>query len=199
MPQTRLSRRQVRTPLAALAFLLCAAASGFEINGVTLPERVNSGARGAALVLNGAGVRTRLGFKIYIAALYLPKQNKYAEQILRGNQPSRLSMRLLHNMTSAQFTDTINRTLHDTLTPAQALPLASRVEQLLAAFATVNEMQAGSEIVIDYEPAAGTRISLNGETKASIPGADFNQGLLRMWIGDHPRDAALKQALLGGY
>jgi hypothetical protein len=198
MPQSQVIRRHLSALLAALAFLHCATASGFEIDGVTLPERVTSGSHGATLVLNGAGVRTRLGFKIYVAALYLPTQNEFAEQILRSNQPSRLYMKLLHNMTATQFTDSINRTLRDTLTAAQALPLASRMEQLLAAFATVDEMRAGSEIVIDYEPAAGTRISLNGETRASIPGADFNQGLLRMWIGDHPRDAALKQALLGG-
>jgi hypothetical protein len=198
MLQARVFHQHARTLLAALAFLLCTTANGFEIEGVALPEWVNSGSHGATLVLNGAGVRTRLGFKIYVAGLYLPKQNRFAEQILRGNQPSRLYMKLLRNMTAVQFTDSINRALRDTLTPAQALPLASRMEQLLAAFATVDELRAGSEIVIDYEPAAGTRISLNGETRANIPGADFNQGLLRMWIGDHPRDTSLKQALLGG-
>jgi hypothetical protein len=198
MPQARALHRHVHTLLGALAFLLCATANGLEIDGVTVPERVKSGSRGAVLVLNGAGVRTKLGFRIYVAALYLPKQNKIAEQILRSNQPSRLYMNLLRNMTAAQFTDSINRTLRETLTPAQALPLASRVEQLLAMFATADEMKAGTEIVIDYEPATGTRVSLNGDTRADIPGADFNQALLRMWIGDHPRDTALKQALLGG-
>ena len=197
MPRTRHFRYCIHLPLAAFAFLLCTSACGIEVNGVTLPEQIKSGQHGTALVLNGAGMRTKLGFKVYVAALYLPKKNKLAEQILHSNQPSQFYMKLLRKLTARQFTDSINDALRETLTPAQSLPLESRLQELFAVFAAAGELAAGTEIVIDYEPRTGTRIGLNGERKANIPGADFNQALLRMWIGEHPRDAPLKQALLG--
>src|ERR1700691_4311359 len=87
MPRTRHFRYCIHLPLAAFAFLLCTSACGIEVNGVTLPEQIKSGQHGTALVLNGAGMRTKLGFKVYVAALYLPKKNKLAAQILHSNQP----------------------------------------------------------------------------------------------------------------
>jgi long-chain acyl-CoA synthetase len=44
----------------------------------------------------------------------------------------------------------------------------------------------------------GTRVSLNGEAKGTIPGEPFNQALTRIWLGDKPVQADLKKALLGG-
>ena len=49
--------------------LLCGAAQAAEVEGVKLADKVQVG--GAELVLNGAGVRTRVFFKVYVGALYL--------------------------------------------------------------------------------------------------------------------------------
>ena len=183
---------------AALALLLpSAAAPAAEVEGVKLPERIQIAADGPELVLNGAGVRVRLIFKIYVAALYLPTKTDNGEAILRENRPSRLFLQMLRNLTANQLTSSINDALRETLTPEQRLPLEPRLKQFNAIFDTLLELKEGVQIAIDYLPQLGTIIRINGEEKERIPGADFNQALLRIWIGDRPRDPELRKAMLG--
>ena len=47
-------------------------ASALEVAGVKLEDNVHPGSRD--LVLNGAGLRTKLFFKVYVAALYLSEK-----------------------------------------------------------------------------------------------------------------------------
>ena len=58
---------------ASLALLLALAAvpasSAREVAGVTLPDTVS--VEGKTLKLNGAGLRTKVVFKVYVAGLYL--------------------------------------------------------------------------------------------------------------------------------
>lgn len=53
-------------------------------------------------------------------------------------------------------------------------------------------------ILLDFVPGSGTRVVVNGDTRGTIPGEDFNRALLRIWLGENPADAGLKKAMLGG-
>lgn len=139
----------------------------------------------------------RLIFKIYVAALYLPAKMDNGEAILRGNRPSRLFLQMLRSLTAHQLTTSFNDALRETLTPEQRLSLEPRLQQFNAIFDTLLELKEGVQIAIDYLPQLGTIIRINGEEKDRIPGADFNQALLRIWIGDRPRDPELRKAMLG--
>ena len=187
----------IRLASAALLLMMSAAVSAVEVDGVNLPEHVQIGAGGPELVLNGAGVRVDTIFKVYVAALYLPFKMDDGEAILRDNQPSRLSLYLLRDVTAQQLTTSINKALHDTLTPAQRLLLEPRLKQVNEIFLALQQMKKGMRIVIDYLPQFDTTIRVNDEERGRIPGADFNQALLRIWIGDRPRDLQMKKALLG--
>ena len=182
---------------ATFALLLSAAASAVEVNGVTVAERVQIGSGGPNLVLNGAGVRTRLVFKIYVAALYLPAKMNSGEEILSNDQPRRLLLHMLRDLTSKELTASMIEALNETLTPAERSPLESRVQQFNAILETLHDLRRGTQIAIDYVPQFGTIVLVDGNEKGRIPGADFNQALLRMWIGARPRDVELRSALLG--
>ena len=182
---------------ATFALLLSAAASAVEVNGVTVAERVQIGSGGPNLVLNGAGVRTRLVFKIYVAALYLPAKMNSGEEILSNDQPRRLLLHMLRDLTSKVLTASMIEALNETLTPAERAPLESRVQQFNAILETLHDLRRGTRIAIDYVPQFGTIVLIDGNEKGRIPGADFNQALLRMWIGARPRDVELRSALLG--
>ena len=155
-------------------------------------------ARGQSLVLNGAGVRTQLVFRIYVAALYLPARLDSGEDILHENQPRRLLLHMLRDVPSSELATSMNETLNATLTRAERQPLESRIRQFNVMLEALRDVKPGTQIVIDYAPDSGTTILVDGEQKGHVPGADFNQALLRMWIGSRPRDAQLKTALLGG-
>ena len=183
---------------AALALLLSAAAPAAEVEGVKLPERIQLAADGPELMLNGAGVRVRLVFfKVYVAALYLPVRMGDAETILRDSRPSRLFIQMLRDVGTEQLASLMNEALRETLTPEERLPLEPRLMQFNAIIETLPEAKEGMQLAIDYLPKLGTVIRVNGEEKGRIPGADFNRALLRIWIGDRPRDPELKRAMLG--
>jgi hypothetical protein len=187
----------MRLAAAALALLLNTAAGATEIEGVRLAKRIQLGAAGPELVLNGAGVRVRLIFKVYVAALYLPEKTADGEAILRDDQPMRFVIYLLRDLSAAQVNSSINDALRETLTPEERQPLDSRMTRFNAIFDTVGEVREGTQITLDYLPLLGTAVSINSEEKERIPGADFRQALLRVWLGDRPRDPDLRKALLG--
>jgi hypothetical protein len=183
--------------LVAVALLASTATSAAVVNGITLPERIQSSGKRPELVLNGAGVRVIVLLKIYVAALYLPARNDDGDAILRAHKPSRLYMHLLRNLTMDELKSGITGVLQATLTPEQASPLDSRVRQLDSIIATRQVWQKGTIFAIDYLPNVGTTISINGVDQGRIAGSDFNEALLRIWIGDRPRDLHLRKALLG--
>jgi hypothetical protein len=194
-------RSVVSRALCALALaaglLLAPAARAADVGGVELLDRIQVGNDGPELVLNGAGIRRIAIVKVYVAALYLPAKSSDGEAILKSNQPSRLQMRLLRDLTVEQVKSSITGALRETLTLEQKQPLEPRLQQLDSILDSMQSLKNGASFVIDYLPDTGTTVQLNGESMGNIPGADFNEALLRMWIGEHPRDRRLRNALLG--
>ena len=59
-----------RTMVAVAAYLLAGATLAADVGGVKLADKMSVG--GQELVLNGAGIRTRAIFKVYVGSLYVP-------------------------------------------------------------------------------------------------------------------------------
>lgn len=74
--------------IGAAWLLLCTAfsAHGAEVGGVQIADTVRIGA--TEVVLNGAGIRTRAIFKVYVGALYLPEKNPSPLKFLPSRDPS---------------------------------------------------------------------------------------------------------------
>jgi Chalcone isomerase-like len=90
-----------------LPLLLCTQlALGAEVAGVKVDERVKLGS--SELQLNGAGVRTRIIFKVYVGALYLPERKSGAAEVLALKGAKRISMTLLRNLGAKQLTDALD-------------------------------------------------------------------------------------------
>ena len=49
----------------------------------------------------------------------------------------------------------------------------------------------------DYQPGVGTSVSKNQQSLGIIPGEDFRNALVEIWLGNHPADKDLKKAMLG--
>ncbi|MDB5812842.1 MAG: putative lipoprotein transrane [Betaproteobacteria bacterium] len=195
--QIRGQSARFRLVLAASLVIVSGLATALELDGVKLPERARIGPDGSAVVLNGAGVRQQAVFRIYVAALYLPSRNSDGEAILGQDRPRRLALHFLRGVKAKQFNETTNEALRETLTSEERRPLESRMNQLNDFLAKMPDIVEGTEIYIDYLPKTGTVISINGKEQRRIPGADFNKALMRIWLGDRPRDPKLKQAMLG--
>ncbi len=62
----------------------------------------------------------------------------------------------------------------------------------------VGEAQKGSVIQLDYVPGQGTHITLGGKALGrTLRARTSTRALLKIWLGEHPSDNALKRDLLG--
>ncbi|HVB49620.1 MAG TPA: chalcone isomerase family protein [Burkholderiales bacterium] len=185
--------------LAALLFALAAAAAwGAEVAGVTLPASEQVFAVGPALVLNGAGLRRKFIFKVYVIGLYLPHKASTAEQALALAGPKRIDIRMLRDVSAQEFTNALFEGLRANESPSAMRAIEPRAERLAALMATLKEARDGMRIALDWLPGQGTRVAVDGKPIGdTIPGEDFYRALLGIWLGPHPVQADLKSALLG--
>lgn len=185
---------------AILATLLVgglAAAQIVDIEGVKFDPSVQVG--GQALVLNGAGVRTRAIFKVYAAGLYVPEKSSNPAVLLAQKGPRRVSIGMLRSVDADTFAGALNDGLKNNLTEQQFASLKPQIDVLNANLKAIGEAKKGDSILFEFAPEAGTRIVVNGQPKgAAIPGEEFFSAVLRVWIGEKPVDAGLKKGMLGG-
>ena len=182
--------------IAALCVTLGASAQPVEREGVKFEPTAQVG--GAALQLNGAGVRTRAIFKVYAAGLYVPAKSNSAAELLAQKGPRRLSLTMLRSVDADSFAGPLNDGLRNNHTEAQVAAFKPQIDALNAAMKAVEEAKKGDVIHFEYLPDSGTRITVNGQPKgSSIPGEEFFTAMLRIWLGDKPADADLKKGLLG--
>jgi hypothetical protein len=176
---------------------MTAQAQPVEREGVKLEPTVQVG--GAALQLNGAGVRTRAIFKVYVAGLYVPQKSNSPATLLSQKGPRRMALTMLRNLSADSFADAMNDGLKNNHSEAQLAGFKPQIDALNAALKAVDEVKKGDAVNIEYTAEAGTRITVNGQPKgAAIPGEDFYNAILRIWLGDKPADGDLKKSLLGG-
>ena len=147
------------------------------------------------LQLNGAGIRYKFVFKIYIGALYLPETQQDAETILTSGGGKRVLMHFLYDKVQKKDMDAAwLEGFEDNLDKATFTSLKPRIDEFAGLFGDVVE---GDQIWIDALPGVGTRVSINGEEQGVIAGDDFYPALLRIWIGEEPITHDLKRQMLG--
>ncbi|WP_428853070.1 chalcone isomerase family protein [Imbroritus primus] len=187
--------------LAALTILLggmALAAPGMaaEVEGQRFDETVQLASKD--LQLNGVGMRTVFLIKAYAAGLYLPEKARNAAVVLGMGGAKRLQIRPLREVEADTFIKALNEGIHKNHSEAQISKLNSRLDQLSETLRTLGKAQKGDTINFDFAPESGTLITINGAAKGKpIPGEDFYQAVLRIFIGDQPVDRDLKRGLLG--
>lgn len=191
-------RRLAVSLCATLALgLLLPTVSAMEIDGVRFEDKARLG--GKQLPLNGTGLRQGFVVKGYAAALYLPERARNATVVLGSPGPKRLQIRPLREVESTQFVRVLNDGLRENHSEMQMQLLSDRVAQLERTMAQVGNAHRGDIINFDFTPDGGTAVTLNGIPRGqAIPGEDFYQAVLRIFLGEHPVDRNLKRGLLGG-
>jgi hypothetical protein len=179
--------------LAVLASLLLALPlDALEVSGVQVPETIS--VEGKALKLNGAGVRKKAVFKVYVAALYLENPSKDAATVTSSEQVKSMRLHVLRSLKGAQITEAIAEGFQRN-SQAKMADLKPRLDEFNAMFPDVTE---GDEIVMTYVPGKGTTVSVKGAEKGTIEGKDFGDALFAVWLGADPVQGSLKTELLRG-
>lgn len=189
-------RRQVNFVLAAAAAALAMPAVAVEVGGARLPDTAS--VAGQALVLNGAGVRTRVFFKVYAMGLYLPAKVGSTEAVLASPGARRVTLHLLRKLTGEDFAKAFNEGLNANTSDAERQQLQAQIQAFVGTFARQGDLKEGDLIHMDWVPGTGLVAALNGQPVGSpIPEPAFYNAVLRIWLGDKPADAELKPRLLG--
>jgi Chalcone isomerase-like len=182
--------RKTIVMLAGLA--VAASVLAGEVAGVKMPDSVT--VEGKTLKLNGMGLRKKVVFKVYVAALYLESPSKDAAVVISSDHVKRVQLSVLRSLKAAQVTEAIAEGFEKN-SKTQMGALKDRLSKFNAMFADVVE---GDQILMTYVPGKGTLVSLKGAEKGSVEGKDFADALFSVWLGQNPVQEDLKKALLRG-
>lgn len=189
-------RTMMNTVLVSLSMLAASlTVDAAEVAGVRIDDKATVGGR--ELLLNGAGMRTRLIIKVYVGALYLPQKASTAQAALEKDEPRRMSLTLQRDVNYEQLLEAMRAGLAENNSQADLDAIKPQINEFVKIFASVGEAKAGQVIWIDYLPEAGTRVALDGSAKGTIMGQAFNRALMKVWLGDNPVQESLKKAMLG--
>lgn len=165
-----------------------------EIEGVAVADSVE--VAGKSLKLNGAGIRTKFFFDIYIGALYLPQAATSAEQALSAPGPKRMTMIFLYDEVSREkLVNGWIEGFEKNQSEEAMAKLKGRLDQFNAMFA---DGRKGDRFIFDFLQDGSTVVTLKGKRSGIIEGGDFQRALLEVWLGNKPADKDLKSAMLRG-
>ena len=179
--------------------LLLAASLGAQaavIEGQQFDDRIRLA--DTELVLNGVGLRAVAWFKGYAAGLYVVEKAASAEAVLAQKGPKRLRMRMMVEVESKEFVKAFNKGMRRNLGEAERDALRDRIERFDRTVAELVILKKGDVVDLDYLPARGLVLSVNGQKKGEpFEGEAFYAAILKIYIGSDPVDKRLKTGLLG--
>jgi hypothetical protein len=181
--------------LAGLCINFEVVAQGITLNGVMLEETVHVGNRN--LILNGAGVRRKYVFDVYVAALYLGEKKSRAETVLADPAEKRIALYFLSEVNVQELLYIFKKGFENNHSAEQLKQMKLPLRQFDDIFMAIGGLNQGDLVQLDYQPDLGTSVMVNGSTRGTISGAEFYRALLKIWLGDQPIQDKLKQKMLG--
>ena len=145
-----------------------------------------------SLTLVGSGTLKYKGIiKVYDAALYMEKTGM-AEHALE-DVAKRIAVEYRVSTKQARF----HKAGYDVLQKAYSKDdLAGIKERLDRLNGWYDDARKGERCAITYIPGRGTLLTVNGEDRGWIPGADFARMYFSIWLGDPCASKSLRKDLL---
>jgi hypothetical protein len=183
--------------LTTATFLLVSnAGAQTTVSGVKFDETAD--VRGSKLQLNGAGIRFKAFFKVYVAGLYLPKKAATTEDVLAMPGTKRMNITMLREIDSSELGKLFSRGMEDNMEKAAFSKLVPGVMRMSQVFSDHKKLNAGDTFSIEWIPGTGTLLTVKGVPQGEpFKEPEFFNALLRIWLGPNPADWKLKDALLG--
>ena len=164
-----------------------------EIGGVMVQETLQT-ENGTLLHLNGAGIRSKFFFDIYIAELYMEHPSNKVVEVIEAAGQKRMAMHFLYDEVGKdKLIEGWDEGFAGNSKADEVLKLQDRINQFNGMFVDVKKCDI---ILLDFNPEKGTAVTIAGQGKGVISGKDFNDGLLKIWLGDKPVNKGLKEKLL---
>ena len=181
---------------AALAMPFAGHAQTTEIAGVKFANTLQVG--NSKLQLNGAGVRYKVVFKVYAAALYLTEKATTPEAVLASTGPRHLQIVMLREIDANELGKLFTRGMEQNAPREEFSKSISGIIRMSDIFSSRKKLSAGESFAVEWVPGTGTVILVNGKSEGQpIKEPEFYSALMKIWLGKSPADQQLKDALLG--
>ena len=184
---------------AAITLGLCLTSATFaatDIAGVKIEDTATVG--GAKLQLNGAGVRYKGPFKIYVGDLYTAQKVKSLEELVAAPGPKRLTMTFLREIEAGPFGKLLTRGVEDNVAKNQMSKLVPGMIRMGDIFTVNKVLNPGDVITIDWIPGTGMVVTAKGKVQGEpFKEPEFFAAIMSIWFGQNPADWKLKDAMLG--
>ena len=189
--------KTLRTLLLAVG--LCWSMAAFpmtELAGVKVEDSVS--VTGTKLQLNGAGIRYKGPFKVYVGDLYTTRPVASLDELIAAPGPKRLGMTFLREINSTDFGKLLTRGIEDNVSKSELSKIIPGMIKMGEIFAANKSFQPGEVCALEWDPATGLSIWAKGKLQAE-PFKDpaFFRALMSIWFGNSPADWKLKDQLLG--
>jgi hypothetical protein len=189
-------KKLLRRIMLLLTLSLVLPVTAAELEGVKMPDSLKLANRD--LALNGMGLRTRFGLKVYVAGLYVSNKSSDANALIQQSGPKRVAIVMRRNVEADTFLKALRDGISANHSDAQIVSSKDRLAKFDDAINQIKEAKLGDSIELDYVPETGTQILHNGKTVGTqIAGEDFYRALLRIWLGEKPAQESLKYGWLG--
>ncbi len=184
--------------VVSLGLLLAGAAlaATIDIAGVKVEDSVT--VAGTKLQLNGAGVRFKGPFKVYVGELYTTKKINNLEELLAAPGPKRMRLVMTREIEAGPFGKLLTRGMEDNNAKAEVSKLIPGLLKMGALFTEHKGFVAGDTIEMDWIPGTGLVITVKGKvTTEPFKEPEFFRALMGIWLGPQPAYWKLKENLLG--
>ncbi|MEN2489693.1 chalcone isomerase family protein [Flavobacterium sp. B11] len=182
------------TMLLSLQFSTVSAQTQIDVNGVTVPRKIEF--QGKSLQLNGAGGRSKMWLEVYVQALYLSQLTQDPQFIIDSDTEMAVRIEITSSMVSSNKLTKAMNTGFEKSAGANLEQLRPRIEQLKSFLS--DAITEKDVFILAYNPLdQNVYISKNEVLKGKIPGFDFKKALFGIWLSDKPVDETLKKHLLG--
>ena len=155
---------------AALSLCLAAPALATEVAGVAVPD--STVIAGHKLPLNGAGIRTKLLAKVYVAALYLEQRSGDPAAILAADQPWMMVMTFKRDVEKKKMVAALREGFENNS--------KADLPKLLPGLATfegaMGDLKEGDRLMFTYFPGGGSTVLAPTGGVANVEGKAFADG-----------------------
>jgi len=182
----------MRKLAVALSFLLLSLpAFALEVAGVNVsPTAV---VRQKTLTLNGAGIRKKFFFKVYVGSLYTERKATTPAQLLADTGEKLIRMNFVYKKVGKE--KIVEAFAEGLANNSPGVARSAEAKAFLSWF--TSDFVAGDTVDISLSPDGTVAASQNGKALGSVRSPSLARGVLLIWFGDEPADAGLKEGMLG--
>lgn len=173
-----------------------ALAATVDIAGVKVEDSTT--VAGTKLQLNGAGIRYKGPFKVYVGELYTTKKVASLEELIAAPGPKRMRLVMTREIEAGPFGKLLTRGMEDNNPKSEMSKLIPGLMKMSALFTEYKGFVPGDTIDMDWTPGTGLVITVKGKISVEpFKEPEFFKALMGIWLGPQPAYWKLKDNLLG--